>query len=76
MRKIKIINYFPLFFMLFIVILRVFFVSSSAEVANTADTNIKLLQNSEAPFKYGDLNGDNNINSSDYTLLKNICFIR
>ncbi|ABN51676.1 MAG TPA: LuxR family transcriptional regulator [Hungateiclostridium thermocellum] len=70
MRKIKIINYFPLFFMLFIVILRVFFVSSSAEVANTADTNIKLLQNSEAPFKYGDLNGDNNINSSDYTLLK------
>jgi len=55
MRKIKIINYFPLFFMLFIVILRVFFVSSSAEVANTADTNIKLLQNSEAPFKYGDL---------------------
>jgi len=53
--------------MLFIVILRVFFVSSSAEVANTADTNIKLLQNSEAPFKYGDLNGDNNINSSDYT---------
>jgi len=54
MRKIKIINYFPLFFMLFIVILRVFFVSSSAEVANTADTNIKLLQNSEAPFKYGD----------------------
>ncbi|WP_235836077.1 hypothetical protein EPD62_007480 [Acetivibrio thermocellus] len=62
MRKIKIINYFPLFFMLFIVILRVFFVSSSAEVANTADTNIKLLQNSEAPFKYGVIVSSSGVN--------------